>query len=144
MTTRFTASLVVCVAAAGVALGALALESNDAPAPAAGIPTAAASDTGGYGAANDAGAVATDGAPRAVTLEVSDFSFAAVSVAPGGQVTVANRDGAPHTVTADGGQFDSGEVPGGGSVSFQAPDQPGTYPFACEIHPGMTGTLTVG
>ncbi len=146
MTTRFTASLVVCVAAAGVALGALALESDDTPAPASGTPTTAA-PTGGYGAANDAGAVADGGdggAAAGATLDVRDFTFASVSVAPGGQVTVANGDDAPHTVTADRGEFDTGEVPGGGSSTFQAPSQSGTYGFICQIHPGMTGTLTVG
>jgi len=144
MTTRITASLVVCVAAAGVALGALALESDDAPVTATGTPTAAAEDTGGYGAANDAGAAADGGTAAGTTLEIRDFSFAAASVGPGGQVTVANQDGAPHTVTADGGEFDSGEVQGGGTSTFQAPSQPGSYAFACQIHPGMTGTLTVG
>jgi plastocyanin len=138
MSTRFTGSLVVCVAAAGVALGALALESDDEPATEAGAQT-----TGGYGAANDAGAVA-DGGETGATLQVQDFSFSDTTVAPGGQVTVANADGSPHTVTADGGEFDSGEVDAGGNATFQAPGQTGTYPFFCQIHPGMTGTLTVG
>jgi plastocyanin len=35
-------------------------------------------------------------------------------------------------------------VRGGATSTFQAPDEAGTYEFACEIHPGMTGTLTVG
>jgi plastocyanin len=145
MSNRFTGSLVVCVAAAGVALGALALESDDEPATAAGTPTTAA-DTGGYGAANDAGAVADGGeaGEAGATLQVRDFSFSDTSVAPGGQVTVANADGTVHTVTADGGEFDTGEVQGGGNATFQAPGQSGTYPFFCEIHPGMSGTLTVG
>ncbi|MGH9234265.1 MAG: cupredoxin domain-containing protein [Acidimicrobiales bacterium] len=144
MTNRFTASLVVCVAAAGVAVGALALESDDTPTPAGGTPTTAAPNTGGYGAANDAGAVADGDQAAGATLQIRDFSFAAASVAPGGQVTVANGDGASHTVTADGGEFDSGEVPGGGTSTFQAPSQPGSYGFVCEIHPDMSGTLTVG
>ena len=146
MSNRFTGSLVVCVAAAGVALGALALESDDDPVTAAGDPSTAA-DTGGYGAANDAGAVADgggEGGAAGATLEVRDFTFSDTTVAPGGQVTVANADGSAHTVTADGGEFDSGEVEGGGNGTFQAPGQTGTYPFFCEIHPGMSGTLTVG
>ena len=57
MTSRITASLVVCVAAAGVAVGALALDSDDPPAPAAGAPAASsAPDAGAYGTGGDAGA----------------------------------------------------------------------------------------
>jgi plastocyanin len=140
MNSSITASLVVCVAAAGVAVGALALEPGDSPAPAAGTPpTSVTQDGGGYGAANGGG-----GAGSGATLAIRDFSFAATSVAPGGLVTVDNADSADHTVTAEGGEFDSGEVSGGTTSSFQAPDEAGTYEFACEIHPDMTGTLTVG
>jgi plastocyanin len=142
MNSRITASLVVCVAAAGVAVGALALEPGDSPAPAAGTPpTSVTEDGGGYGAANGGGG---GGVGSGATLAIRDFSFAATSVAPGGLVTVDNADSADHTVTAEGGEFDSGEVSGGTTSSFQAPDEAGTYEFACEIHPDMTGTLTVG
>jgi plastocyanin len=143
MSTRITASLVVCVAAAGVAVGALALEPDDSPAPAAGTPpTSASQGPGGYSSADDAGA--DSGPGGGATIEIRGFEFAATTVAPGGLVTVDNRDSVSHTVTAGDGEFDSGEVPGGGAATLQAPDEPGTYGFACEIHPDMTGTLTVG
>jgi plastocyanin len=142
MSSRFTASLVVCVAAAGVAVGALALESGDTPAPAATTPPASVpQDGGGYGTANGGGA---GGAASGATLAIRDFTFTDASVAPGGLVTVANGDSAGHTVTANGGEFDSGEVSGGAAGTFQAPGETGTYEFFCAIHPGMTGTLTVG
>jgi plastocyanin len=139
MNSSITASLVVCVAAAGVAVGALALEPGDSPAPAAGTPpTSITEDGGSYGAANGGGA------GSGATLAIRDFTFAATSVAPSGLVTVDNGDSAAHTVTAEDGEFDSGEVRGGATSTFQAPDEAGTYEFACEIHPDMTGTLTVG
>jgi plastocyanin len=139
MNSSITASLVVCVAAAGVAVGALALEPGDSPAPAAGTPpTSITEDGGSYGAANGGGAAS------GATLAIRDFSFAATSVAPSGLVTVDNGDSAAHTVTAEDGEFDSGEVRGGATSTFQAPDEAGTYEFACAIHPDMTGTLTVG
>jgi plastocyanin len=140
MNSSITASLVVCVAAAGVAVGALALEPGDSPAPAAGTPpTSIPEDAGGYGAPDDGG-----GAGSGATLAIRDFAFAATSVAPGGLVTVVNDDSAAHTVTAEDGAFDSGDVRGGATSSFQAPDESGTYEFHCEIHPDMTGTLPVG
>jgi plastocyanin len=139
MNSSITASLVVCVAAAGVAVGALALEPGDSPAPAAGTPpTSITEDGGSYGAANGGGA------GSGATLAIRDFTFAATSVAPSGLVTVDNGDSAAHTVTAEDGEFDSAEVRGGATSTFQAPDEAGTYEFACEIHPDMTGTLTVG
>jgi plastocyanin len=65
----------------------------------------------------------------------------------GATVTFTNRDGAPHTVTADGAQFDSGTIAGGGtgSVTFR---QAGTFRFFCRFHggangQGMSGTVTV-
>ena len=148
-----TGALVVCVAAAGIAVGALVLEPSDpAPAaPAVGAAPAAAPPApagGGYGSSNGGGNTNTGngntGAPAGASLDISNFQFSATTVGAGGQVTVSNRDGAPHTVTSDDGAFDSGQVGGGGTGAFTAPSQPGTYTFHCQIHPDMSGTLTVG
>ena len=68
-------------------------------------------------------------------------SLATASVSPGATVTVHNMDGLAHTVTADGGDFDS-PAPAGNST-FTAPTKPGSYPFHCSIHPEMHGTLVV-
>ena len=146
MNSRITASLVVCVAAAGVAVGALALDNDDSPSTGAtGSPTTPVDQqSGGYGGDGaDTGGGGAGGA-GAATLEIRDFSFGATSVAPGGQVVVDNADSATHTATAGDGAFDSGEVGGGSTTTFAAPTEPGSYDFACEIHPDMTGTLTVG
>jgi plastocyanin len=151
-----TGALVVCVAAAGIAVGALVLEPGDATpaAPASGAAAPApgganqAPAGGGYGSSGNAGNGGDTGngagAPAGAALEISGFQFGATTVGAGGQVTVSNRDGAPHTVTADEGAFDSGQVGGGSTGAFVAPSQPGTYGFHCEIHPDMAGTLTVG
>lgn len=145
MTAPITGALVVCVAAAGVAAGALFLQADDpsSPAPSSGQPAAVVTEPGGggYGSGDDAGAGA---GPAAASLQISGFQFGAASVGAGGQVTVDNRDGATHTVTANGGEFDSGEISGGATDSFVAPSAPGSYEFRCEIHPDMAGTLTVG
>lgn len=145
-----TGALVVCVAAAGIAVGALVLEPGDtspaAPAAGGAAPVAGAPAPAGGGAYGNGGgaAPAAPAAPAGGSLEISGFQFGAATVGAGGQVTVSNRDGAPHTVTADDGAFDSGQVDGSGTGAFVAPGQPGTYGFHCEIHPDMAGTLTVG
>lgn len=148
-----TGALVVCVAAAGIAAGALVLEPGDTSpaAPAAGgaapaAATPAPAGGGGYGSSGDGagGAPAAPAAPAGGSLEISGFQFGTTTVGAGGQVSVSNRDSAPHTVTSDDGAFDSGQVGGGATGAFVAPAQPGTYEFHCEIHPDMAGTLTVG
>jgi plastocyanin len=156
MTTKtgLTGSLVACVAAAGIAVGALALEPGgpaQAPASAPAPPPApapaeqppAGSPYGQAGQPGQAGETAP--APSAgTTVEISDFTFSAPSAGPGSTVSVANRDGFPHTVSADDGSFESGTVDAGATGTFVAPAAPGTYQFHCEIHPQMSGTLTVG
>jgi plastocyanin len=76
---------------------------------------------------------------------IIDFAFAPgeVQVAAGSTVTWQNDGEAPHTVTAGDGSFDSGFLAAGGRWSRRF-DAPGTYAFACQFHPEMTGTLVVG
>lgn len=84
----------------------------------------------------------TDG-ESAAAIVIRGFAFAEVSpVAAGEEIVVENADATTHTVTADDGSFDSGNIAGGQTGRFTV-DEPGEYPFHCEIHPGMTGTLTV-
>jgi plastocyanin len=77
------------------------------------------------------------------TITISDFAFTTPdSVSPGATVTVDNKDSTAHTVTADGGgSFD--DQANAGISTFTAPDKPGSYPFHCNFHPGMHGTLVV-
>lgn len=75
-------------------------------------------------------------------LAIEDFEFVLQPVTAGAEVTFANRDSAPHTLTADDGSFDTGSVSGGDSTTFTAPGA-GDYSIVCTIHPDITGTLTV-
>jgi plastocyanin len=77
------------------------------------------------------------------TVEAVDFSLTSLTVGSGSEVTFENRGENPHTMTADDGSFDSGQVGPGESASVAAPEEPGDYAFHCEIHPAMTATLTV-
>ncbi|MGW0469281.1 cupredoxin domain-containing protein [Streptomyces sp. NPDC003027] len=79
-------------------------------------------------------------------IVIKDFRFepADLTVAPGVKVFVVNEDSAPHTVTAeDATAFDTGTIEGGQTATFTAPPTAGTYRYLCDIHPSMTGTLTV-
>ncbi len=84
-------------------------------------------------------------APAASTIVMArDFMFAPVSltVAAGSTVTWTNEDDEPHTVVSDSGLFRSGALDTNESFSFRF-DKPGTYRYACSIHPRMVGTIIV-
>jgi plastocyanin len=84
------------------------------------------------------------GGGEAGTIVAQDFSLTDLTVAAGEEIVLRNDGDATHTATADDGSFDLGEVAGGESSDpATAPAEPGSYPFHCEIHAGMTATLTV-
>jgi plastocyanin len=76
-------------------------------------------------------------------IVISGFEFSDdPTVAVGATVAVRNDDSAGHTLTADDGAFDSGSIDGGGTAEITLTEA-GTFPFHCEVHPDMTGTITV-
>ncbi|QCO98462.1 hypothetical protein FCN77_13130 [Arthrobacter sp. 24S4-2] len=79
------------------------------------------------------------------TITIKDFEYGApITVAPGAVVAVTNMDAAGHTVTVDQGQAFDVDVRGsGGTGTFTAPVEPGSYAYHCKYHPNMHGTLTV-
>ena len=77
------------------------------------------------------------------TITIDAFKFTNATAAAGAEVAVDNKDGSAHTVTGDKDEFDSGNVDGGAKGKITAPDKAGEYPFHCDIHPSMKGTLTV-
>ena len=82
----------------------------------------------------------------AATITISNFAYEIPgSVAPGAEVTVINKDTAEHTVTADQDAtlFDVEVKENGGTATFKAPSEPGTYAFHCTYHSNMHGSLTV-
>jgi plastocyanin len=94
------------------------------------------SDDGGGDAEDEA---ACDGD---ICLSGIQFAPDAVTVAVGDTVTWASIDSPDHTVTADDGAFDSGTL-SNGDVFETTFDEAGDFAFHCEIHPSMTGTVTV-
>ena len=84
-----------------------------------------------------------DAAAGGTEIVISGFAFSEdITVPVGTTVTVRNDDGAAHTFTADDGSFDSGSIAGGATFEFTFTEA-GTFPFHCNIHPSMTGTITV-
>ena len=124
----------ILTVAAAVSLAAITGCAAQEGAPSAAPPATSSSVPSAGGSASAGEAVITI---RGFAYEVP------ASIKPGVMVTVTNADSAPHTLTAkDKGGFDV-EVPGGATVSFQAPDAPGEYGIICSFHPQMTGTLVV-
>ena len=128
----FAASL--CVAAGTGFLGACGSDSK----------TRGASDTStsaASGAATTTAPAAT-GSGSGATISIKSFTFTVSPVKAGSVVNVTSGDQAPHTVSADNGEFNVPVDPGG-KASFTAPAKPGTYAFHCNVHSSMKATLTV-
>ena len=88
---------------------------------------------------------ATASAATAGGITISGFAFSGtLTVKPGQKVTVTNKDSVAHPLTdLASNQFDTGNIPAGGTGTFTAPAKPGSYPFGCRYHSNMKGTLTV-
>lgn len=98
----------------------------------------------------------SQGVPSGATVRVSiplgsatntgsvGYSPATITVVIGVNNTVVwtNSDNAPHTVTAVGKSFDSGNMNQGDTFSHTF-TTPGTYQYACSYHPWMKGTVIV-
>jgi plastocyanin len=149
-----TRSLIVGVAVVAVAV----LINSGALSSATGGPAASAGVAGSPGASG--GAAASAGAsPGAspitadVTITAQNISFTTkdVTAKAGAPFTIAfqNEDaGVPHNVQikdASGTSVFKGDIVSGVSTTvYHVPALPaGTYPFVCDVHPNMTGTLTV-
>jgi plastocyanin len=136
------------VAAAAMALALAACSGDDPP----------TDDTPADDTAAEAPADAADGEDTAAegdevsdgdaTVVASFFTFEPeeLSVATGTTVTFVNEDSVRHTFTSGEGEadgtFDLETVAEGDTAEFTF-DEAGTYPYFCEVHASMTGTITV-
>lgn len=96
--------------------------------------TATATEAGGGGGEGGGGDIES--------TVIANFALPSITVAAGTTVEWTNQDDVPHTATADEGAFDSGTLNTGDSYEFTF-DEPGTFSYFCEVHPNMTGTITV-
>jgi plastocyanin len=79
------------------------------------------------------------------SITISNFMFQPMSltVAPGSTIKVINKDSATHTLTATGGQFNTGNITQNETKTFKAPTKLGTYHYICNIHQYMMGSIVV-
>lgn len=65
-----------------------------------------------------------------------------LKVKQGDAVVWTNKDFFPHTATADGEVFDSGNIDSQRQWQYVA-KKPGEYVYSCKLHPTMKATLVV-
>ncbi|MDT7732306.1 MAG: hypothetical protein QOK45_2559 [Mycobacterium sp.] len=105
---------------------------------ATGTATATASPTATAG--QTSGAAAAAGA----TITIASMSFGdPITVSPGAQIAITNKDSVEHSVTSDAADKFSVDVEANEEGKLTAPTEPGEYAFHCKYHPSMHGTLTV-
>jgi plastocyanin len=102
-------------------------------------PSGSATSSGAGSGSPSSGAKSTN----AITISNFMFSPMSASVAPGSTVSVTNKDSVAHTLSATGGQFNTGDIDGGQTKTFTAPSKAGTYHYICNIHQYMMGTIVV-
>ncbi len=75
-------------------------------------------------------------------VSIKSFSFqpGTVTIAKGGTVTWTNHDSVKHTVKIGG---EESPQLGKGQTFAKTFDTPGTFNYACGIHPSMKGTVIV-
>jgi plastocyanin len=86
-------------------------------------------------------------ADATVSMQIVSFVPTTIHVGPGGTVLWTNDSPLAHTVTADDGSFDSGNIDPGESFIWTF-DAPGTYQYFCQPHgaaglKGMSATIIV-
>jgi plastocyanin len=92
---------------------------------------------GGYGNNNG-----SNGTGDAVSIQNFAFSVGTLTVTSGTTVTWTNNDATTHTVTADDGSFNSGNIAPGSKFSHTFSAK-GTVNYHCSIHPMMKASVVV-
>lgn len=112
------------------------------------LPSASSSNNNGTpsngGGGGGSSSQVTCGNPCIIYIKNSIFGYNVSQtqyVKAGTTVTWMNIDDTEHTTTSNSGVWGSSILAPGKSFSFTF-NNPGTYPYHCEIHP-MTGTVVV-
>ena len=87
------------------------------------------------------GGPATLRAGTVVRVDHACFTIPALRVPLGKTVTWDNDSGLDHNISGPG--IDPAELPNGGTYTMTFREA-GIYPYACTLHPGMSGVVVVG
>lgn len=101
-----------------------------------------------YGPPGDPPPARSETGAAVIVMTDNDFAPAVVRVAPGTEVVWRNAGRNPHTVTADDGSWDSGDIPPGGEYRRRF-GAVGLFRYFCVPHGfrrgrGMAGAVVVG
>lgn len=82
--------------------------------------------------------------PRLRAVAIKGFAYAPkkATATLGDTVVWTNADFVPHSVTSDATAFDSPDLEPKARYTWVA-SKKGTFPYHCELHPDMVGTLVV-
>ena len=82
--------------------------------------------------------------PQSNNVDITGFAFSpeTLTISVGDTVIWTNKESATHTATADGGEFDSGNL-GNGDTFSHTFTTAGTYTYYCKLHTSMTATIIV-
>jgi plastocyanin len=97
----------------------------------------------GYSSNNNGNNPPPTGNANSASVTIANMSFGGdLTVKAGTTVTWTNNDYMTHTVTADGGTFNSGDM-GYGATFSHTFNTAGTYAYHCKYHSGMTASIVV-
>ena len=97
----------------------------------------ACNKSSGYGSGNNGGTSGSN-----ISIKNFAFSVSSLNISSGTVVKWTNNDATAHTVTADDGSFDSGEL-GPGQSYTRTFTSAGTFAYHCTYHPMMTASIVV-
>ena len=78
-------------------------------------------------------------ADHEVVIEGFAFTPASLNIKAGEVVRFVNKDGAPHTATANDGGFDTGTLKRNQMIELEIPA--GEHAYFCKFHPGMKAVI---
>ena len=106
------------------------------------LPVAAGPASAGGGCHRAGSEGRDEGSGTTVEMRGNCFGPTVLRVEAGAEVTFVNRDDVAHRLDGVGWASDVPLAPG--SLATHRFDRPGTYPYTCILHVGMSGAVVVG
>ena len=98
----------------------------------------------GVGACGGGSSKKTAAFAETITIQNFKFNPDKLTAKVGDKLTVTNLDqGTPHSFTADDNSFDTGIFQKSDGAKTVTLSKAGTFPYHCQVHNFMKGTITV-